>query len=60
MGRELILNDEGKILLREARANGVNDIGIKAPATLAASYTLTWMAALPGSIGIALCSAGAM
>jgi len=49
MARELVCNDEGKILFREARANGVNDVGMKAPATLAASYTITHLSALPGS-----------
>lgn len=49
MGRVLILNDQGQIVLREAKANGAHGITLQAPASLAADLTWTLPATLPGS-----------
>lgn len=49
MGREINLTDQGVVFLHELRSNGVLSVGHKAAASIAASYQLTWPAALPGS-----------
>lgn len=49
MARSLRLNDNGTITWDEARANGTSGVTLQAPASLAASYSLTLLTALPGS-----------
>jgi hypothetical protein len=49
VGRNIILTDQGTLEFKEAKANGAHGLIHKAPASLAASYTLTWPGALPAS-----------
>jgi hypothetical protein len=50
MGRDLALQDQGVANFFEAKANGRNKAGLKAPATLAGDYEVLLLAALPAGI----------
>lgn len=49
MGRTLTLNDRGELRFRESRANGSNEMRLRAPAAVTADATLTLPDGLPGS-----------
>lgn len=49
MGRDVNHTNQGQLLLFEDQANGTNSVARQAPASLAGSYTVTELAALPAS-----------
>lgn len=53
----IVARNQNEIRLAELEANGSDYVGMKASAAMAASYTLTWPNALPGSSQFLACDA---